>query len=109
MHNDGVRVCCDRCAVSASDGESCFDVRVPVQGPGGETLGNAEIRCVVTPAAHSLSLLVFTATEAAKSPLMNIDSSLVEVLDQLEKHRVCGNASICPKEVVQICRRVEEA
>lgn len=102
----GVVVGCERCKCVSDDRQGCFEVTVPLSDIETDIEGVARLRCSVFPEHHKVELEEWI--DPSGQPLRiskKMGKRVLSALGFVGEHRVCGNKTICPSEVVRIVQK----
>ena len=102
----GVVVDCGRCEFASGNGRGSFEVTVPLSDIASGTEGTAKLLCSVSSERHEVVLKAWNDSETHPiKPSPEIEKRLGAALAHVAKHRICGNRTICPFEIVQIVEK----
>ena len=109
MKKHGLVIDCGNCEFIGARDVDNFDVVVPVVDETAETKGCARLRCHVSPQTHTVELAEWSSSDDAS--IIRLDGEfgrhLSTALDYVAERRLCGNRTLCPKEVVNIVAKTE--
>ena len=93
----------NKCTYVSRGNGSSFDVTVPISDGETGVIGKATLHCTVSPECHTVKMSEWQDTKGRSiHPSGNLEQRIEATLCFVADHRVCGNHSICPSEVVRI-------
>lgn len=106
----GISICCEECLYAGSDEQGHFELVVPVSDSETGAAGAARLNCTVSPQSHRVELGEWQdVNDRAEDLSESSQQRLSALLGFVAERRVCGNADICPLEIVKIVERAVAA
>lgn len=103
----GVSVSCEHCNFIRSDNSDGFDVTVPVSIAETGVSGSVRLRCFVSPQSHKFEFISWDDANPDPSRVALTDETQHQIMSAFNlfaEQRICGNALLCPSEVVRIVK-----
>jgi len=100
-----INIDCERCRFAGCSGEDphVFYVRVDIEDEQSHQGTSALLECKVEPNAHYIRPLEIGGEAGAIDP-----DRLEQALETVAARRLCGNNRICPAEIVDIVKDIQD-
>ncbi len=106
LQKNEIMVDCKRCKFASSNDAGSFVVTVPLQDLKTGGCQTAILRCAVSADHHDIEFQGWEdELNSSASFSADLPTRMASVLSYVARIRICGNAKLCPSEVVQAVQR----
>ena len=106
LQKHDVMVDCDHCEFASSNVSGSFEITVPLEDLTTGTRSTAVLSCEVSANAHEIRFQGWKdKPDSSRMASDDLADRISSALDFVAQRRICGNAKICPSEVVAAVQR----